>query len=117
MAVKITTKVEGGKLLRLELELTEDLARAKSVKLSGDFFIHPEDSLQIIEKALLTAPIDQPMLSIAGRIGNLTVSQGIQMIGINPESIANAFTDAVRLAKGNAEIKEGGKEASNLKPV
>lgn len=96
---KIAAKVEGGKLLRMELELSEGGERAKSIKITGDFFIHPEDSLQIIEKTLLVAGIGDGAEKIAASITEISKSQGIQMIGITPEAISSAFVECVKRAK------------------
>lgn len=43
-------KVPGGKLLKTSVEYEGD--RVLSVKFSGDFFIHPEDTLDRVEEAL-----------------------------------------------------------------
>ncbi len=97
MGAKIAVKVEGGKLLRMELELAGE--RIKSLKISGDFFIHPEDSLQIIEKALYATSPDADMVKVADNLKELAASQGIQMIGITPGAISATFKEAVKRAK------------------
>ncbi|HLC48059.1 MAG TPA: hypothetical protein VJI13_03205 [Candidatus Norongarragalinales archaeon] len=99
MRSKITAKVEGGKLLRMEMELTESGERLKSIKITGDFFIHPEDSLQIVEKTLLMAGIGDGADKIAASITDISKSQGIQMLGITPEALARAFLECVKLAR------------------
>ncbi len=45
-----TKKVEGGKLLRVKVEHGYIL---ENVQITGDFFAHPEDSVEQIENALL----------------------------------------------------------------
>ncbi|MEK6953404.1 MAG: hypothetical protein AABX01_00220 [Candidatus Micrarchaeota archaeon] len=109
---KITAKVEGGKLLRMELELSESGERVKSVKITGDFFIHPEDSLQIIEKTLLVTGIGDEPEKIAANISEITNSQGIQMIGITPQALAGAFLECVKKAKEGEVL---GKPDPNVK--
>ncbi|MEM3484686.1 MAG: lipoate protein ligase C-terminal domain-containing protein [Candidatus Methanomethyliaceae archaeon] len=43
-------KVKGGKLIKVRVE--EEGGIIKEVKISGDFFVHPEDAIEEIEKAL-----------------------------------------------------------------
>jgi lipoate---protein ligase len=97
MPTKITAKVEGGKLLRLELVLTDN--RVKSVKISGDFFIHPEDSLVVIEKTLLFTSPDAEIVTITNKIKDICYDQGIQMIGLTAEALAIAFKEAIKRAR------------------
>jgi lipoate-protein ligase A len=92
MQSKITSKVEGGKLVRMELDLID--GKVKNIKITGDFFIHPEDSLQIIEKAFLTFDPKEKKEFIAIRISDLVKSQGIQMLGITPDALADVFSQA-----------------------
>ncbi|MFH1751311.1 MAG: hypothetical protein ABH863_06525 [Candidatus Micrarchaeota archaeon] len=99
---KIAAKVEGGKLLQMELELSDDAMRAKFIKITGDFFIHPEDSLVVLEKALLMAPAGMAASGIASSISEISKSQGIQMLGITPEALAGAFVECIKRAKDAA---------------
>ncbi|MBI5224786.1 hypothetical protein HY989_02860 [Candidatus Micrarchaeota archaeon] len=99
MKSKITAKVEGGKMLRMEVELSESQEKAKYVKITGDFFIHPEDSLVVIEKTLVMSNASEGMETIALKIEEICKSQGIQMIGITPQAIASTFFEAIKQAK------------------
>jgi lipoate-protein ligase A len=51
MNVKKAYKVPDGKLVKISMDLDNEII--KSVKITGDFFIHPEDSLEDLEKDLL----------------------------------------------------------------
>ncbi len=53
-----TRKVPGGKLLRIDVAYTDTI---QSLKLTGDFFLHPEDTLDEITAALtgLVLPLDE----------------------------------------------------------
>ncbi len=50
MRIHIDYKVPGGKLLRIDAEVDNDII--KSVKLTGDFFIYPEKGVVLLERAL-----------------------------------------------------------------
>ena len=49
-------KVRGGKLLRVRLQVDEDTCIAE-IRITGDFFMHPEEALEMLEQALLGAPL------------------------------------------------------------
>lgn len=48
------TKVPGGKLLRVRLQVDAD-SRITALTITGDFFMHPEEALETLEQALLGA--------------------------------------------------------------
>lgn len=50
-------KVPGGKLIRAHLSVIE--GRIRRVVITGDFFLHPEDTLEQLEKKLLGSNIEE----------------------------------------------------------
>ncbi len=48
--------VKGGKLIRVRVEFQGN--RIKEIKITGDFFLHPEDKIEDIENGLKNVPID-----------------------------------------------------------
>lgn len=55
-------KAPGGKLVRVRLQ--EEAGQIRSVKISGDFFLIPEESLSKLEKALGGAPLRESELRL-----------------------------------------------------
>lgn len=56
-----TGKAQGGKLLRLTLEIEPPLTRdsiIRSIAIHGDFFAHPEDAFDELEQFLVGKPIN-----------------------------------------------------------
>ncbi len=49
----VERKVRGGKLFRLRVSF--DGSEAKRVELTGDFFLEPEEGIEVLEAALLKA--------------------------------------------------------------
>jgi hypothetical protein len=47
---KAEHKVKGGKLIRCTLQLSDNVI--VDVKITGDFFMHPEESIEILENIL-----------------------------------------------------------------
>ena len=82
---KIDYKVEGGKLLRIELMHKNN--HLLTIKLCGDFFIHPEYSIEDIEKGLMGTPFNQ----ISQKLSDIIQTKNIQLIGFSPEDLQKAI--------------------------
>jgi lipoate---protein ligase len=76
----IDYKVPGGKLLRIDADIKggKEGDIIQSIRITGDFFMHPEDALERIEKALSRVPIDQ---RIPERLNECT--RDVRMVGIS----------------------------------
>ncbi|MGC8850110.1 MAG: lipoate protein ligase C-terminal domain-containing protein, partial [Candidatus Bathyarchaeia archaeon] len=72
-------KVPGGKLLRVDCAVEGH--RLAAVKLSGDFFLHPEESITILEERLRGVEAEERKLKevVEGFIG-----EGRILIGLEP---------------------------------
>jgi lipoate---protein ligase len=83
-------KAPGGKLLRVRLRETGD--RIDSVKISGDFFLIPEDSLPKLEKMLEDVPLREKELTLlVDRFFRGTSAQGL---GVAPDDFVKAILAA-----------------------
>jgi Bacterial lipoate protein ligase C-terminus len=83
-------KAPGGKLLRIRLRETGD--RIDSVKISGDFFLIPEDSLPKLEKMLEDVPLREKELTLlVDRFFRGTSAQGL---GVAPDDFVKAILAA-----------------------
>lgn len=96
MTVKATLKAPGEKLIRIRLELQADEVREAAI--SGDFFIHPEESVSILEEALLVLPGTQEEL--LKRLRGVVELGGLELVGISAESIASCALKAYENRKG-----------------
>lgn len=83
-------KVE--KLVRVNVDYTD---RIESITISGDFFIHPEESLEIIEKDLTGLKLSK-LDTINERISTLIEYYNIQLIGITAQVIEEIIKEAVK---------------------
>ena len=87
-------KVPGGKLVAAEVESGSGVMTA--VRISGDFFLEPDDALERIDAALTGLPDDADVATLSAAV---TAAVGdAQMIGFSPEAVAIA----VRRAQGRA---------------
>lgn len=83
-------KAPGEKLLRVSLDLGGGVVRA--ARISGDFFIHPEEGVLLLEKALCGAPEwDELVL----RLQSVIDAGGLELVGVSIESIARGALEAV----------------------
>lgn len=86
-------KVSGGKLVCVELEYND---RINEIKILGDFFLYPEDSLQKIENALVGMSIDASPEEISKRISKVAEEEGAEFLGMTPKDIAETICAAVK---------------------
>lgn len=96
MTVQATLKAPGEKLIRIRLELEAHEVREAAI--SGDFFIHPEESVSILEEALLGRPGTQEKL--LKRLQDAVELGGLELVGISAESIASCALKAYENRKG-----------------
>ena len=89
-------KVPGGKLLRIKVECDTVV---KNVQISGDFFLHPEESIKELENSFFGISADMDENSIAGLIEEVIRSQNIEMIGVSAPDIARVLKKAVDNAR------------------
>ncbi len=100
MLFKLSRKVEGGKLLTVDVEC--DAAAIRSVKLTGDFFLHPEDTLSSVEESLRDLPRNSSALLVEQRITQALDANEAQFIGVNPRDIAATILDACKIDSGDS---------------
>jgi lipoate-protein ligase A len=88
-----TQKIPGGKLIRIDVQFSERIER---IKITGDFFLDPEETLDRIEETLtgVPLPLDRPALS--QRITDLLVEMHAELIGAAPEDIIATLAEAIQ---------------------
>lgn len=91
MILKSIYKVPNGKLIKISLEKKDNIIQ--NIKITGDFFIHPEDSIEKLEKILKNVFFDEK--AIITRLNAFFHSENVVAIGFNPHTL----TKAIILAK------------------
>jgi lipoate---protein ligase len=81
MEIENEYKVPGGKLIRIRATIVD--GRITMIEIHGDFFLHPESALELIEDELIGARLDE----VAARINRTLAAQSAQLIGCAPEDI------------------------------
>lgn len=86
MISQIIYKVPEGKVIRIEMEFSEVI---KSIKISGDFFLHPEEAIERIEEALAGTALEEK--SIFDAIMEVAELEKIKFFGIDAASLTRAI--------------------------
>jgi len=93
MIAKVSEKVAGGKLVRLELE--HDGSRITQAKITGDFFMHPEDSIVELENTLVGMDMNASEAEITAKLSSVINSNSIELVGFSAETIARLAKSAM----------------------
>ena len=89
-------KVPGGKLVVVDAE-ARDGALA-NVRLSGDFFLEPDDALEAMNAALEGQPVDATGAELAAAV-RAALDESVVLIGVTPEAIGTVVRRAVTGAR------------------
>lgn len=84
---KATYKVEGGKLIKIQLRERAD--RIQEIKIMGDFFLHPEELIEELEEGLVGKPLKER--DLAEFIRSLMQKRGATLLGASPEDFAKCI--------------------------
>ncbi len=83
-------KVVGGKLLRVRLSLGDDgeCQTIRSITITGDFFMHPEDAIETLEQALTGVTFQKNSVHHAV---NVFFAGGVEVIGAGPADFVHVI--------------------------
>jgi hypothetical protein len=85
MRCKSTYKIPNGKLLKISLNYNEKTNKIIDLKIMGDFFAYPEESIEIIENNLKNTILENDVLY--KKIESIVNKNMIQFIGIDTKGI------------------------------
>ena len=85
----IQEKVPGGKMICADFDVAE--GRISRIKITGDFFLHPEDKLIKIEEALIGETLD----NVEGKVAKVLSENDAKLIGVEPKDIQALLKKAV----------------------
>lgn len=86
-------KVPGGKLVVADFRVANGLLA--EVRISGDFFLYPDEALAWINAALTGAPADADAASLAQRM-RLILGPEVELLGFHVEAIAAAVRRGIQ---------------------
>lgn len=88
---KAIYKVPNGKLLKIFLE--DDGGKIVSIKITGDFFMHPEENIEDLERALKNSELTPEMLS--AKITDFLNKKPTIFFGLDTESLVQTILNAI----------------------
>lgn len=83
MEIVAVRKVTGGKLLKVRIN--EEDGIIKEARISGDFFVHPEEALEDLERFLTGVRLER----IRGALKEFAKGKEFRIIGFDLEDIAD----------------------------
>ena len=84
-------KVTGGKLVRIKLD--DNGSSITFCQITGDFFLHPEESLKEIEQVIISQPIPLNKESVLQSLQTVIQQHQIELIGFTPEDIVGLLLE------------------------
>lgn len=90
---KAEYKVKGGKLIKVQL--SKKAGRITRVKITGDFFLHPETLIDDLEGSLLGRPLDEK--DLAAFIQSYVEKEQAAMLGASPGDFAKCIMMAAEV--------------------
>ncbi len=94
MQTQILHKTLGGKLVRLHIDYSDEII--ERVRIYGDFFLHPEESIGDLEGALLDIPKDISPERIQEKLDEALRLRSAELIGVETKTLALLITEAVK---------------------
>ena len=79
MERSVIRKVKGGKLVKVAV--VSEGGRIAAVSITGDFFAHPEEGLELVERELIGAAISEVRGTVESATG------GVTLVGLKSEDI------------------------------
>jgi len=90
---KASRKVPGGKLVRIKLTFSDKI---ESAQITGDFFLHPEDSLLKIEEAIKGNPVSISESDLESKIQTSINQNQVQLVGFTIHDLAQITLEALK---------------------
>lgn len=85
-------KVPGGKLVVVDLDVADEVIR--NARVSGDFFLEPDDALERMNGALAGASVAATAAQLAARV-DAALGDGVEMLGFSSGAVAVAVRRAL----------------------
>jgi lipoate-protein ligase A len=85
-------KIPGGKLVRIEVETKGQ--KLEAIEITGDFFLHPESTLEQIELQLIGTPLG--VKDLERKIKDVLKQFQAQLLGVSPRQLAECIMSTVQ---------------------
>ncbi len=82
---------KAGKLLKITMDYDSAI---RSIMITGDFFMYPEEKIEILQKKLVGTELTKEKLT--ARIAKILTDEKIETYGFNSEQLAEAIMGACK---------------------
>ena len=89
MNSKSVYKIPDGKLLKISLDYNDKNKKILGLLITGDFFVYPEEAIEILEKKLVSTMLNEKILK--DKINNVIRENKIEFIGLNTEGLVTGI--------------------------
>jgi lipoate-protein ligase A len=89
MNSKSVYKIPNGKLLKISLDYDKNTNKINNVRITGDFFAHPEESIELIEEELINVKLDK--IRLFEKIQSVIDEYNIELIGLDAEGLTTGI--------------------------
>ncbi len=86
-------KVAGGKLVSIELSAEDGVV--SGVKITGDFFLHPEESISDLESSLVGVKIPFDWIDTEKKLLAVITDRRLELVGVKSGNIISVMQKAV----------------------
>lgn len=90
MLKKSVYKIPGGKMVRIGLDYEENII--KDIKITGDFFIYPEEGINLLEQGLKNTEL----ADVLSKAKEIVEKNNLLLLGLTAEGINEAVKLAIR---------------------
>lgn len=90
--MRITEKISNGKLVTLIVSVSND--RVDNIRITGDFFLYPEESITALESNFLGIPVSISDVELSNKISE--VLKNSTLIGLTIEDLVRLFKKVVQ---------------------
>jgi len=89
MHARSVYKIPNGKLLKIDLEYDPDNGLIEDIRITGDFFAHPEESVELLESDLKKTRLSE--VELKQRINSIIEKYNISFIGVDAEGLTQGI--------------------------
>lgn len=86
-------KVAGGKLVSIEIQAENNVVN--TVKITGDFFLHPEESISDLENSLVGVKIPFDWIDTEKRLLTVVTDKKLNLVGVKSGNMIAVFQKAI----------------------
>lgn len=86
-------KVPGGKLVKVWIKAKR--GRIQDVRITGDFFLHPEEVILDLERCLTGVEVREELDSLERKIDRVLKEKKAEFIGVETRDVALALKEAL----------------------